>query len=90
MSFLEFSDGSLALVSRSTGNVDGGIVLVEDLGELPADTCIAACDDEYLMDICQCESYNAISGCTDLAGLIWEILLCKGRFRDAEGLSPEV
>jgi hypothetical protein len=36
---LDLFDGSIGLALRATGNVDGAVVLVEDLAEFLADAC---------------------------------------------------
>jgi len=39
VSLLDFLNGGVGLALRATGDVDGAIVLVEDLAQLFADTC---------------------------------------------------
>ena len=44
--FLEFLDGELGFVPRAAGDIDGAVLLVEDLAELFADAGVASCYDE--------------------------------------------
>lgn len=39
-------DGGFAFVGRATGDIDGAILAIEDLGELFTDACVAACHDK--------------------------------------------
>lgn len=51
MRLLELIDRFLTLLGRSSSNVDGRVVLVEDLGELPADARVATGYDEDLVGV---------------------------------------